>query len=295
MNIKLKEFNFYYCLRYVFFIISFFIIFILSCKKERSNIPPEISFINDSGFVFSDTSVQLGTVIKIGIWANGSDNNITFLNVAVDDGTVRTALDSGLNTNNVLYKKNIVKSNAENETWIFTVMDRNRNKKSISLTLKKASTSIYGSIITYSNFTLGAQNNSSHGGFFSLNNGLRYFYQEAEQNKNIIDIIYYYDIYDATLSSPNESDAPAVFPGLADWIPKNETRYDTTNVTAQQFDQSNNDSLLFAVFNAIDGKRKGKDMQPGMVVSFSNHEGKVGLIKINSVSPGTNGFINITI
>ena len=66
-------------------------------------------------------------------------------------------------------------------------------------------------------------------------------------------------------------------------------------VSALQFDQSNNDSLLFAVFNAIDGKRKGKDVQPGMVLSFSNHEGKVGLIKINSVSPGTDGFINITI
>ena len=211
-------------LRYVFFIMSLGFIFFISCKKEHSNIPPEISFITDSGFVCSDTALPLGTIFKIGIRAMGAENNITFLNVNTDDGILRTALDSGMNHKEIYYEKNIIKSNAEKETWIFTVMDRNRNKKNISLTINKAASSSFGSIRTYSNITLGAQNNTLNGGFFSLHNGLTYFYPAAEQNKDIIDIIYYYDIYNATLSSPNESDAPTVFSGLSGWLPKNETR-----------------------------------------------------------------------
>jgi hypothetical protein len=164
-----------------------------SCKKEQKNtIPPIIEFVKDSGYVYTDTSVTLGSSIKVGIRSSSEYANITYLNVMVDNGFVSTALDSGMNTGYLVYTREIVKDNSSLEKWTFTAMDRDRNKASLSLNLSKKPTVSYGEIITYPQLTLGAQNNGTTGGFLSLTNGQVYNYEEAANNKELIDIIYYY-------------------------------------------------------------------------------------------------------
>jgi hypothetical protein len=281
------------------FSIFLIIIGFFSCKKENpENTPPEISLITDSGYITCDTILNPGTLVKVGIEASGVSGNITYLNVLYNDGAIHTALDSGMNCKTLQYSRNIIKSNSQSETWTFTVMDVNRLKAGITITLTKANIVIYGNIISYTDIILGAQQNNNNGSFFSLSGGTVYFQEEAFNNQNLVDIIYYFGSYESTLSSPAETEAPAFFPGttgIANWTIKNETKYDTTTITAIQFDQAINDSLLLAAYEPANGKRKTKYLEPGMVISFQDHRGKIGLIKVIATEGGNNGVVELTI
>ena len=258
-------------LKYIIPVLIFFVFY--SCKKDKPTNPPTISFIKEPGYIWSDTAIKLGTQVKIGVKATNNEVNITYFNLNLDNGTIQTALDSGLNSSSLTFSKTITKSSSQNEKWIFTVMDKNRNKASLSITFTKAYTSSYNDINTYSSVLLGAQNNSSLGSFFSLTHGSIFNLIQAYQVQDSIDIIYYYHpTYSSLLSSPGETEAPNYFTGtngISDWSIKNVSYYDTTKVTTTQFDQSKNDSLMLNVYDPISGKKKAKYLVPGIRQFFT--------------------------
>jgi hypothetical protein len=282
---------------YLYFL--FLAICIYSCKKEgKELIYPEIEFVKDTGFVYSDTAIVLGTAIKIGVFAKKSDANITYLTVKVDNGILQTALDSGMNSGSFYYTKNIIKSNSQSEIWSFTIMDKNRVKSSSSLKITKKAISSYGEIFYFPSVILGAQNCSSKGNFYSLTGNMIYNQQEAFNNQSLIDMIYYYGAYNATISSPGETEVPSFYTGItgiANWTIKNTTYYDTTMVTEQQFDLINNDSLILVQYDQLNGKKKAKYLQAGMVVSFVDHLGKIGLLKVAGVNGTDTGTLEIAV
>lgn len=178
------------------------------------------------------------------------------------------------------------------------VMDRERNKDSVQVLLMKSETSHYGDIITYSEIILGAQENTTQGSFFAFSNGDILGLDSAFLNQTLVDLIYYYGQYEATLSSPGEAEAPSYFTGpsgIANWTVKNETRYDTTSLSLQDFDESLNDSLLLAVYEPAAGKRKVKFVAPGMVISFKSQAGRIGLLKITGTEPGAAGTLHFSV
>ncbi|MBE0646509.1 MAG: hypothetical protein IH596_01875 [Bacteroidales bacterium] len=267
-----------------------------SCKKEAASPLPDIAFKTDSGFVFQETTLPIGQTILVGISANGDETNITFFHVGWDNGQAQTLLDSGMNQSTFSYDLSITKTASVVETWEFLVMNRNRQFNSVKLILHRDSSSQYGSIQTIHDLVLGAQAYPDAGSFFSLTAKTRYFLDEAFQHQDSVDMIYYFDIYDATFSSPAESDAPALFTGptgLANWTIKNETRYDTTEIAPADFDLSLNDSLILAAYEPINLKRKAKYIEPGMVISFQDPRGKLGLIHVKEVVPGPAGYVLI--
>ena len=272
---------------------------ISSCIKDSPPLGgPGIAFIHDSGYVYRDTSLVIGDHIKVGIDARDVYANITFFHIAFDNGKVQTMLDSGMNRAGLRYTFNIIKSQSAEEKWIFMVMDRNRFQQSIEIVLHKADSNHYGNIITYNNISLGAQGNPSDGSFLSLANGRTSFLDSAYAHQSLVDIIYYFGQYDGTFSSPSEAEAPTIFTGpegIAGWAIKNETRYDTTALTTQLFDEATNDSLLLAVYEPTAGKRKAKYLAPGMVISFKSPLGKIGLIKVSETVPGVAGSIKVSV
>jgi len=287
--------------RYVVFNISnwllFFLLLFSACQKEKApSSPPFISFISGSGFVSRDTILNVGQSVTVGIEARGAGVNITYLHIGWSDGQNQTILDSGLNHSSLRYERTIIKTASDKETWTFLVMDRQRNMSTIGLTLQKSGSTQYGEIVTYPDITLGAQNNPFTGSFFSLLGEKWYFLDDAFLHQDSIDIIYYYDMYDATLSSPNESDAPPLFPGptgLAHWTIKNEIRYDTTTFLPADFDLAQNDSLILAAYEPGQLKRKTKFVTAGMVISFQDASGRIGLIHVKEVVNNTDGFIRM--
>jgi hypothetical protein len=272
--------------------------FLPGCEEEAISDPPQIAFFSQEGFLDHDTILSIGDRVKVGVKAGGEGDNITFFQVSVNNGTRQILLDSGLNNPGMEYNLEIIKSASAYERWTFLVMDRDRNRDSVQLYLGKSEVSNYGDIITYENLVLGAQSYAVQGSFLSLADGAVYNLEQAFQVQSLIDIIYYFDLYDATLSSPNEADAPAVFSGeygLANWTIKNETRYDTTLVTPEAFNEAVNDSLLLAAYEPAAGKRKAKFVQPGMVISFVSPQGKIGLVNVHELEPGPAGYIRMSV
>jgi hypothetical protein len=270
-----------------------------SCSKDKTHPSPMLYLINDLGYLAGDTSLPIGSKRRIGIIASAADFNLTYLNVSIDDGNGKqTLLDSGFNVSSLNWSRELIKTSADIETWTITIMDKERNTSSVSIVLSKSPTLVYGNITTFNNIQLGAQNNSSIGSFFSLSTGNIYTLSQAFSAQSDIDIAYYYGTYLSTLSSPNETEAPTFFTGvngIANWTVKNETRYDTTNVSNTAFQSSTNDSLILAVYNPIDAKRKAKYLSPGMLLSFIDHQGKLGMIEIVSLSPGDTGHVVMNI
>jgi hypothetical protein len=269
-----------------------------SCNDEQVTSLPRIEFINSPGYLDHDTVLSIGDRVIIGVNAFATGRNITFFQVTFDDGTRQILLDSGLNSPDLNYTLAVIKSASAFENWTFLVMDRDRNKDSVRISLNKSDSSHYGNIRTYSDITLGAQENTVDGSFFSFTNGEIYSLDTAFLKQEMVDLVYYFGQYEATLSSPNETEAPDYFTGpagIANWTIKNETRYDTTALAPREFDASVNDSLILAVYEPTAGKRKVKFVEPGMVISFKSPAGKIGLLKIIATDPGPAGTLLFSI
>jgi hypothetical protein len=276
-----------------------FLLFTISCKKDPSTVGPKLSFVNAPGYVSSDTTLQLGAQINVMLSAEMGSSKLTYLRVTLNNGTtIQTALDTGFNINTLQCLKKIIKTTAENEVWTFLVMDRNRNESSITLNIKKKPTVSWGDITIYNSVILGAQGSALYGSFLSLSDGKIYFQDSAYIMRNNVDMIYYYGIYNSTLSSPGETQAPNYFtvvPPIGQWVPKNVTMYDTTALTVTDFDNSNNDSLILNTYNDLISKKKAKYLASGSIYAFKTQSGKMGLVKVNNVDAGATGHVNLSI
>jgi hypothetical protein len=269
-----------------------------SCSKNPDPIPPLISFIQEKGYVYQDTVLEAGQKVKVGIRAVTSGVNLTYFSIRFDDGTSKILLDTGMNTTSLVYDLEVIKTNSPVEKWIFLIMDRNRIEQSVQILFTKSDSSKWGKIRTVNDILLGAQENTVTGSFFSLTGNAVMNLQQAFENQPLADIVYYYGQYEGTLASPNEAEAPGFFTGpqgIANWTVKNETRYDTTMITPQEFDMATNDSLILAAYEPTAGKKKGKYVRPGMVFSFRSPVGKLGLLKIQEIVAFPAGTVKFTV
>jgi hypothetical protein len=262
-----------------------------SCNKDDKPVIPVISLVADTATIHTDTCLSMGDNMKFVIAA--SSENIPLTNLVVSCGE-SVYLDSGLYTNNMLYELNVVKGSSPSETWSFVVMNKDRQIKSVSVTITLSDSSDFNPVITHTGIRMGAQDNSLYGSFYSADSNTVHFMQSACTNQDVIDIIYYYGTYECTLSSPNETEAPAIFTGsygLAEWTVKNESRYFLTSLSVTDFDQISNDSILIASYNPVGSTRKGKNVVPGQVWSFRLHTGKLGLMYVSETQQGTDGSL----
>ena len=274
---------------------------IIGCEKEKTNHPlPSINFVTDSGYVYSDIILSLGETFKIGIDANNPNVNLTNFIIKVESDTLEVFLDSGMNTPSLSYEKTLVKGIKDSEKWIFIIRDRDSKSNEISFNISMDSSSSYGNINYFQSVELGAQNNSM-GSFYSLSEDSVYTLNQAFNNQNNIDLCYFYDFIDIdenTIASPGANVDESVYPGesgLSNWSTRRTSRFKIANISDEDFFNATNDSLLLAVYGQSEGNRKAKNLQDGIIFSFKNNDGKVGLFKVNSVLGTDAGTINISI
>jgi len=288
-------------MKWLLAIISLIATIIFGCEKVKINYPrPTINFVTNSGFVYSDTVLALGETFKIGINANNLNVNLTNFIIKVESDTLEVYLDSGMNTPILNYEKTLVKGIKDSERWIFIIRDRDGKSSEISFNILLDSTSTYGDINYFPEIELGAQNNSI-GSFFSLTEDSVYTTEAAFANQNKIDLCYYYDFIDTdenTIASPGANINESVYPeenGPLNWATRRTSRYKLASISEENFLTATNDSLLLAIYGQSDGNRKAKNLQEGIIFSFKNNDGKVGLFKVNSVLGSDTGTINISI
>jgi len=285
----------------LFPIIILLITAIWACEKEKTDYPPPtIEFITESGFVFNDTTIELGKDFKIGIKASNPDVNLTNFIIKVESDVLETYLDSGMNTPNLHFERNITKGIKDFEKWTFIIRDKDGKSSEISLNITKDSSSVFGNIKYYTNIEMGAQS-SSVGHFYSLSQDSVHTLNSAFSNQSKIDLCYYYDFIDTdenTIASPGANIDASVYTGpsaLANWTSRRTTRFKLASISESDFLNATNDSLLIATHGSSDGNRKAKNLQTGKIFAFKNEEGKIGLFKVNSITGTDAGTVNISI
>lgn len=281
-----------------------------SCQNDdeyKTYPEPEIQFINDSGFIYEDTTLLLSDMIKIGIVAKSkSDVELTHFNYTIiEDDTNITSIDSGIYTQEFQYKLDISKGIAYQERWEFYVRDRDGRESNVfGITLTKDSASIFGNIVHIPSLSFGAQSNNEYNGFYSLSELTQYNLSEAYNNQDIINMLYFYDFLDGdenTISSPGANIDESVFPGsqgLQNWQTRNTTRFiEQTAISVVEFDACTNDSLILAnTFSFSSGKRKSKNLAPGKIFAFvTENEIYRGLFKVIDVQGLDEGSVEIEI
>ena len=287
-----------------FLLILITALFFWSCKDETSKTwpNPTISFVQDPGFVWNDTTIKAGDQIKIGVTAKTeNDVNLTQLNYTMMDEFDTTSIDSGINVHELSFEKIITKNLSEFENWTITVYDKAGRSSSLTFNLYKDASAIWGDITHYSSIQFGAQTNATTGSFYSWENNQVYSMEDAFQNQEKINLLYYYDLIESdenTIASPGANIDNSVYPGdygLANWTIKNITRFVLTNITTQKFITCTNDSLILATsFEFSSGKRKAKNLSPGDIYAFNNNS-KKGLFQVLQVDGEETGTIEIEI
>lgn len=152
--------------------------------------------------------------------------------------------------------------------------------------------------------TIGAQDNTDMGGFYSFATEKVYTLADANTNQASVDLLCFYELTDShqnytSLSSPG-ANIKDIFTG--DDAPENWTtlrttymyELDATVLSATAFDALiETDAMIETLFNAEDAKRKAKDLQVDDIYAFETEDGTNGIFKVVAVVGGETGYVQI--
>ena len=284
-----------------FAFVALFIIVSACNKDDDNNTPPTIKLSDEAGYISSDTVFAAGEEINFKVLMNKGDNELTnfLIQVSGDDG-MQAYFDTAMNTASLTWTGSFIKTFSASEEWKFIVRDREGNSASTSITIGLDTSSVYDPLDYLPSVAMGAQSNNSVESCFDLTDDSYYFFDEATADTTIqagIDLIYYFSEEDLnTIASPGANIEDGIFAvNPADWTVKNTTRYIKTGLTADDFTNAINDSILLANYNESDAKRKAKDLQADQVYTFRTQQGRLGMFLVNQVEGEAEGMINIHI
>jgi hypothetical protein len=257
----------------------------VGCSDEASTTLPTIRFGAENEYTQPNDTVSEGQQVKFHIIAEAFEANVTNIVVVLKSGdSSKTKADFGVWKSKIDTVLSFYKGGFDQEDWVFTIMDQNRNFASAQMHVVRNPVSSFGQIVTYPSITLGyQQNNGPH--FFDTQSGASFTTESAAANQNLIDVVVYYYLDNGkpspTFSSPGDQDASYWYPAIKAWSTLNYTKYDyVSKVTVPQFDAATNDSLLIKAYDDVWGRRKYKYCLAGTVFPFKTSGGKIGLVKI---------------
>jgi hypothetical protein len=280
----------------------------IHCAKEDST--GSLPFILlDQGEEFNNDGdfIPVGGQMKFGISVVGGGSAVTNLRVKrISSQASVTELDKGLYVaeggidTTLVY----VKSDAEQETWNFFIMNARRDTASISITIFKGDGSAYGEIFHYPSITLGYPGNSQYQHFLDLNSGIAYQEETVAGHEDEIDLaaFFYYSSGKSspTLTCPAYPSAMTYYPVFGDWALKNSTLYDYKTsdndlVSPAQFEAAMNDSLLVAGYLPQNVSGLCKFCYTGKVIPFKTAQGKYGMVRVIRADEQENGSMEIAV
>lgn len=291
----------------IFFLFALSIILIRCTEDNGVTSTPFILLKTGDQYTINEAYVPVGGQLKFGISAAGDGFEITNLTVKrkTDAGSV-TELDKGmfikkggLDTLLTYYK-----GYADKETWIFSIMNGNRDTASVSIIVNKGAGSAYGDIDFFPSITIGYQNNSTLPNYVDANSGQAYTNSTVAGNESLIDLVSYYYLSSGssspTISCPSYNTAKSYYPVMNDWTVQNSTVYDyfTTDnnlISATEFDAAQNDSLLVNGYKPESVSGTCKFCFEGKVIPFKTSQGKYGLLKVLHADEVDTGYIEIAI
>lgn len=276
---------------------------------EPEEVMPTISFQVGADYVSSNTTVEAGSVVQIGIDADANENSgalLTKLNVQRVFGSQTSSFDTLISVNTFSIDFLLTAfPEAGSETITFTITDAEGEAASINLILTTEIT--YGQLNMFEEVTLGDQDNAIGSSFASID-GTVYSLADAMANSEKIDFVYFYGATNkATLCAPSDAAAAQVYnnatTGIAMWTTRNATKFIATETTAEEFDAIpvDNDTQVITLATGAELSLVNNldHADAPEVLGFITESGKSGLIKIHEVTVGngltTPGHIIITV
>jgi hypothetical protein len=287
-----------------------FSIMFSSCKGEPDPLMPEISLVFEDGLTNDGDIALVGAPLKFKIVVNGPEANITNFTVKKEfNGTLKTVMDSGLNSAGFTLNKTFYQSVEDETIWVFAVQDRNKNTAQVSLKINKDPNSEFGGIIEYPEIILGYQDNSEMPHFFLPSTGDSYGQDSASLFQVLVDVLVYFNYREdngvllpsPTFSSPAEEESATgdlydlYYTYISGWTTRNYTMWDIradNGVSADDFENAHNDSLLIVSFDDVWGKKKYKWANEGVIIPFITADGKKGIVKVLNSENSENGTIS---
>ncbi|MDK2977907.1 MAG: hypothetical protein PWP52_621 [Bacteroidales bacterium] len=150
--------------------------------------------------------------------------------------------------------------------------------------------------------TLGAQDNTTIGGFYSIVNDQVYSLEDAFANQEMIDFLCFYELTEThenytTIASPG-ANIKEIFAGdydFANWDTTKTTylyQLEETVFTPAQFDAlTETDAIIESLYDAENAKRKAKDLKVDDIYAFQTEDGAYGIFKVIAVTPGEDGLV----
>jgi hypothetical protein len=283
----------------------------ISCSKEETQetLPPTISFLTGthpgSGlpYIKKDTTLKVGAKFAIGISAttqSGENLKRLYIKSQFEVNTPRIIIDKQFDSPSINYDTTVFAyPNPGFDDFEFTVWDKNDQSATIKFTI--TTEPLASNILTFEDKILGAQANPT-GSSFATESGDIYTLEEAKNNSDKVDFLYYYlDPDNATLAAPDNTTAISIFTGtygLNTWDNLNATRFESSTLSSADFNAIQSSSALVAACTPSTPATLSKmnNLTAGKVISFQTHDNLFGLIRIDAINGENNaGTMEISV
>jgi len=266
-----------------------------SCDEAADLLNPKLEFFGTGDYIDEDVTVEPGAAISFSWLATKGTNNLKTFSISRDGVTLADYPDDDIENNN--YTDQVTLYAPLNEgayVYTFTVTDGKDKTASVSFTITVEAS---GGPINSWTATLGSHQ-STTGSSFASTTGTVYGIADAKTNSSLIDFMYFYGATNyATLAAPDDADVSSVFAsadGPANWTTRNSTKFAETSVTAAEFDAIETDLVVVEEATGASAT-KVNELAVGDVVAFVTAAGKMGLVKVVSVTSGATGSIDIAV
>ncbi len=300
-------------LNYLLAILTLAGLILYSCSKDEEPQPPSFSFktgVNTEtgmNYVAGDTSLPTNSLFMVGFNAS-SNSGKDFKNFKAmrkfEGGQENIVIDSvitGTSFNaNITFQAN---NQAGMEDWRFEISDNNGNLKQLTFTL--TTFEVTSGYAYFTNITLGSYDSLAPGGFISSANGNTFGFATATDSASVIDWVYIdAGNYKHSILAPDDNIVLDYYPGVADWVVRNATKFSSPGLSSAQFDAIDSGTQLVVYAQGSNLSRLSEtemgSFSAGDVFAFVTdvaNGSRSGLIKVTDVNKNyTNpGLSTITI
>ncbi len=261
-------------------------LFVTSCTDDEETDPgPSLTLKGGSEYTSTDATIQVEEPILVGVTGASStvsnDKLTRFKFSIVSNDVPEVFVDSVFSEATFNWETEITFTSVGEANLLFELWDKGGKKvqKSFRITVENSAMEINKDL----NFDLGSWNDAV-GSFYSTTDGEVYtrgLMLNNPTNQAKIDFLFFKGVVNAnTIAAPDDTDANTINElQLEPWTIKNSTRFNTTTITAAEFDAIGT-TYQFPAFDMNTQTSKVNAVADGQVILFKTEGGKLGLIKI---------------
>jgi len=260
---------------------------------------PKLNFLAGDGYTSTDGDIVSGSDFKVGLTAS-HDSKIETLVVTVsyDGGTQVSPLNCTLCDTTINKETftidfmNTVENKPGNETWFFTIADKDGNSTTKSITFNRTAVP---KAVRKIDITLGNQKSSNVGSTLNMTDMSVNLLSAARASAAMMDLIYVVDDNGSSYFGALSSDDVNAFLKTSDWSARNATEIRMTNLTVGKFSTMTDSKELLAEFTSSAATTQWQEIKSGDVIFVNpvSATGKFALVKVSSI--GVDNTISLEI